>query len=131
MANPLADRIRSLTFEKVDFVNDAAEAVADGIVLSALSLDDAADAFTALAVGDLDQEDIATALVDLADIFDDVNLSPDQSAKLDGVVDKLLKSGSADQKAAAKDLFQKTLAFGLKAKDANAFFDDLLKTPAE
>ena len=131
MANALADRIRALTFEKVDFQSDDAEAVVDGIVLSALSLDDSADAFTALAGDDVDQQDIAGALVDLADIFDDVNLSPDQSAKLDGVVDKLLKSGSPDQKAAAKDLFSKTLAFGIQAKGANTFFDDLLNTPSE
>lgn len=125
MANALADRIRALTLSKIDFVDDTAEGVIDGIVGSALSLDDAGDAFTALAAGDLDQDDIANALVDLADIFDDVNLSPDQQVALDGVVDRLLKTGSAEQKAAAKDLFSKTLAFGLQSKAANAYFDGL------
>lgn len=125
MANALADRIRALTLDKINFVDDAAEGVVDGIVGAALSLDDAGDAFSVLAAGDVDQDDIANALVDLADLFDDVNLSPDQQASLDGVVDRLLKTGSPDQKAAAKNLFSKTLAFGLQAKSANAYFDGL------
>ena len=125
MSNPLADRIRALTLNKIEFVDDNAEAVVDGIVNSALSLDDAGDGFSALAAGDLDQDDIANALVDLADLFDDVSLSPDQQDSLNGVVDRLLKTGSAEQKAAAKELFNKTLAFGLQAKAANAYFDGL------
>lgn len=131
MANALADRIRALTLDKINFVDDAAEGVVDVITGNALSLDDAADAFTALAAGDLDQDDIANALVDLADIFDDLALSPDQSAALDSVVDRLLKTGSAEQKTAAKDLFSKTLGFGLAAKVANDYFDTLLSTPPE
>ena len=125
MANALADRIRALTLDKINFVDDTAEDVVDGIVNSALTLDDVADHFTVLAGGDVDQEDIANALVDLADLFDDVNLSPDQQASLDGVVDRLLKTGSPEQKAAAKALFSNTLAFGLQAKAANAYFDGL------
>lgn len=125
MSNALADRIRALSLDKINFVDDDAEGVVDGIVGAALSLDDAGDAFSTLAGGDVDQEDIANALVDLADLFDDVNLNPDQQASLDGVVDRLLKTGSPDQKAAAKALFSKTLAFGLQAKAANAYFDGL------
>lgn len=128
MANALADRIRALTLDKIDFVDDGAEAVVDGIVANALTLDDMADSFIALAGGDADQEDIANALVDLADIFDDAALTPDQSAKLDSVVDRLLKSGSDDQKNAAKALFTATLGFGTAAKDANAYFDTLLSS---
>lgn|SRR5690606_18441285 len=131
MSNALADRIRALTLDKIDFVHDGAEGVVDGIVGAALSLDDAGDAFTVLAAGDVDQEDIANALVDLADIFDDVNLSPEQSEKLDGVVDKLLKTGSPEQKASAKALFSATLDFGIKAKSANEYFDLLIETPPE
>lgn len=125
MANPLADRIRALTLDKVDFTDDASEGVVDNIITKALALDDAGDAFTTLAAGDVNQEDIANALVDLADLFDDVNLSPDQQASLDGVVDRLLKTGSPEQKSAAKDLFSKTLAFGIEAKATNTYFDGL------
>lgn len=125
MSNQLADRIRALTLDKINFVDDTAEGVVDGIVSSALTLDDVADHFTVLAGGDVDQEDIANALVDLADLFDDVNLSPDQQASLDGVVDRLLKTGSPEQKEAAKALFSNTLTFGLEAKAANAYFDEL------
>jgi hypothetical protein len=131
MANPLADRIRALTLDKIDFANDGAEAVVDDIVTSALALDEASDYLTLLAAGDVDQEDIANALVDLADLFDDVDLSPAQQDSLSGVVDRLLKTGSAEQKQAAKDLFAATLAFGLKAKATNAYFDDLLATTPE
>lgn len=126
MANELAARIRALSIGKIDFAREDAEGVVDGLVGTALTLDDAADAFEALAAGDVDQEDIANALVDLADIFDDVDLTHAQSTQLDGVVDRLLKSGSPEQKAAAKTLFTKTLEFGIAAKEGNKFFDDLL-----
>ena len=126
MANALAAQIRALTTEKIDFVNDSAEANVDGIVTSALSLDDAADAFVALAGDDTDQAEIAGALVDLADLFDDVNLSPSQTDKLNGVVNGLLKSGSDEQKQAAKALFAATLGYGIAAKSGNVFFDTLL-----
>lgn len=131
MANALADRIRALTNEKIDFVNDEAEAVVDDIVGKSLLLDDLADNFTALAGDDVDQADIAEALVELADIFDDVQLSPDQTNKLNGVVDKLLKSGTVEQKAAAKDLFTGTLGYGIAAKSANDFFNTLLDTTGD
>lgn len=123
MSNPLAERIRQLTTDKIDFQNDEVEAVVDGLVTSSLTLDDAADAFTALAGEDVDQAEIAGALVDLADIFDSVDLSPTQRTRLDGVVNSLLKSGTTEQREAAKVLFSATLDFGLNAKAANAFFD--------
>ena len=128
MANALADRIRQLTLSKIDFVHPDASAIVDGLVSEALNLDDVGDLFSALAGDDVDQDDIANAVVDLADIFDDVNLSPDQTAKLDSVVDRLLKSGTPEQKQAAKNLFSGALGFGIKAKVGNAFFDDLLAT---
>lgn len=128
MANALADAIRTLTLEKINFVDDAAEAVVDSTVSAALTLDDAGDAFTALAGDDVDQAEIAVGLVDLADLFDDADLSPAQTAKLNGVVDKLLKSGSPEQKTAAKDLFTAALGFGIAAKAENQYFNDLLAT---
>ena len=132
MANELALRIRQLSTDKIDFVHEELEAVIDGITTAALELDDAADAFSALSAGDVDQDDIANALVDLADIFDDANLSPDQSAKLDTVVvDRLLKSGTDEQKAAAKELFGKVLGYGIAAKSANSFVDTLLAPDQE
>lgn len=129
MANQLAEQIRALIFEKVDFQNDEAESVVDGLVLSGLALEDAADVFVSLAADDVDQTDIAEGVVSLADIFDDVDLSPAQSAKLDTAVEKLLKSGTTEQKAAAKTLFSTALTFGSAAKAGNEFFDTLLATP--
>ena len=41
MANTLADAIRTLTLEKINFADDAAESVIDSLVSSALTLDDA------------------------------------------------------------------------------------------
>ena len=131
MANELALRIRQLSTDKIDFVHEELEVVIDGITTAALELDDAADAFSALSAGDVDQDDIANALVDLADIFDDANLSPDQSAKLDTVVDRLLKSGTDEQKAAAKELFGKVLGYGIAAKSANSFVDTLFSPDQE
>jgi len=131
MANELALRIRQLSTDKIDFVHEELEVVIDGITTAALELDDAADAFSALSAGDVDQDDIANALVDLADIFDDANLSPDQSAKLDTVVDRLLKSGTDEQKAGAKELFGKVLGYGIAAKSANSFVDTLLAPDQE
>lgn len=131
MSNALADRIRTLTLDKIDFSHPDAVGVVDGLVSSALSLDDVADHFTVLAGGDVTQDEVANALVDLADLFDDLNLSPAQTTTLDTVVDRLLVSGTPEQKQAAKDLFSNVLDFGLKAKAGNAFFETLLATEPE
>lgn len=131
MANALAEKIRSLTAEKIDFVDDEAEKVVEDLALATLELDDKADAFNALAGEDVDQEEVGTALVDLADLFDDLNLSADQQEKLNSVVDRLVKNGTDDQRAAAKELFTATLGYGLSAKAANEYFDNLLATTPE
>jgi hypothetical protein len=129
MANQLAEQIRQLTAEKINFVDDNSESVLKTVVSSALELDDAADAFVALTGDDVDQADIASGLVDLADIFDDSEMSPESTARLNAVVDRLLKTGSDEQKASAKALFTKTLSYGLAAKATNDYFDELLSTP--
>lgn len=126
MANLLAERIRQLTHDKIDFVHDEAEAQLKSIVDGTLSLDDSADNFIALAGDDTDQMEIANALVDLADIFDDAQMDAEKRQKLDSVVDRLLKNGTDDQKGAAKTLFGATLNYGLNAKAANVYFDTLL-----
>ena len=123
MSNALALRIRTLTTDKIDFVNDEVEAVVDNITTAALTLDDAADAFTLLAGEDLNQEEIANGLVDLADLFDSVNLSPEQRLRIDGVVTALLKTGTPEQIAAAKVLFAAALDYGIAAKTTNDYFN--------
>ena len=80
-----------------------------------------------LAGGDAEQEDIAGALVDLADVFDDLDLSPDQTETLDGVVDRLLKTGTQEQKDGAKTLFHKVLAYSMAIKAERAYLDSLLE----
>lgn len=92
-----------------------------------LNLDDSSDEFVVLAGGDAEQEDIAGALVDLADVFDDLDLSPDQTATLDGVVDRLLKTGTQEQKDGAKTLFHKVLAYAMAIKAERAYLDSLLE----
>lgn len=129
MANELSAQLRALTFEKINFVNEEAEGIVEALATSALALDGAADSFESLAGEDANQLEIAQSLVDLADLFDDLELSPSQSAKLDKVVNGLLKSGTPEQIQSAKDLFAATLAFGLAAKAANEYFDELLNTP--
>jgi len=129
MENQFADRIRQLVLDKVDFKNDDAEAIVESISTAALELDEATDTFVGLAGGNADLEDMAGALVDLADIFDGAKLDADKSAKLDVTVDKLLKgTGSEDQRVALKDVFTKTMAYQVTAKAANEFFDLLLAT---
>lgn len=129
MANALSAQIRALTLDKIDFQNDEAQDNVKAIAEATLSLDDAADAFVGLAGEDTDQAEIAGALVDLADLFDDVDLSPSQRVKLDGVVNGLLKSGTTEQRDSAKALFAATLGYGIAAKALNAYFDVLLTTP--
>lgn len=126
MSNQLAARIRELTHAKIDFVDDEAEGKIMAIVDGTLSLDDAADKVTALIGEDADLNEVADGLVDLADIFDDAEMDADKRDKLDGVVNKLVKSGTDEQKDALKDLFTKVLGYGLTAKDTNDYFDTLL-----
>ena len=126
MANQLAERIRTLTNSKIDFVHDEAEEKLKAIVDGALTLDELADEFTKLAGEDVDQQEIAEALVDLADIFDDNEMTPEKNAQLDSVVTRLLKTGTPEQKEAAKNLFTGVLGYGLAAKATNDYFDTLL-----
>jgi hypothetical protein len=128
MGNFLAEKIRTLLVAKLELENKDTEAVLEGVATAALALEDAADASDLLSNGDVDQEDIASGLVDLADLIDDFELTPDNQSKVDGIVNKLLKSGTAEQKAALKEVFNQTLEWGRKAKAAVEFFDELLKT---
>jgi len=131
MPNALAERIRNLTTAKIDFVHDEAEQALNTIVDGALALDELADQFTLLAGEDVDQNDIAEALVDLADIFDDAEMTDEKQGQLDSVVTRLLKTGTAEQKAAAKNLFSGVLGYGLAAKATNDYFDTLLSEGTE
>ena len=126
MSNALATRIRNLSIEKIDLVNDEAEGHLKSYANATLDLDYAADEFSKLAGEDVDQDDIANALVDLADVFDDADLTPSQDAKLDTVVDRLLKTGTDEQKLGAKKLFTAALGYGRAAKAENQYFNDLL-----
>ena len=129
MANQFAERIRQLLLDKVNFTNDDAEAIVESISTAALDLDDATDTFVGLAGGNADLEEMAGALVDLADIIDGAKLDPEKSAKLDATVDKLLRqTGTEEQRTALKAVFTKTTAYQVAAKAANEFFDTLLAT---
>lgn len=131
MANLLAEKIRALTVSKIDFVDEEAEAIVEGLATATLELDDKADAFLKLADGDVNQEEIGEALVDLADLFDDENPSAEKQEKLNAVVDRLLKYGTEEQKQSAKDLFPAVLGFGVKAKACNDYFDNRLAPSPE
>lgn len=123
MANVLAAQLRALTLEKIVFVSKEAEAFVENTTITALELEDAADAADFLADGDVDQIEILQSLVDLADLVYTVNLTPANEEKLNKIVDGLLKTGTTEQKDAAKAVFTATLKYLLNAKATNEYFD--------
>jgi hypothetical protein len=52
-----------------------------------------------------------------------VDLDVDQVAKLDSVVDRVVKTGTPEQKQATKDLFHKVLSFQIVVKEENDWVD--------
>lgn len=123
MANVLAAQLRALTLEKIVFVSKEAETFVENTTITALELEDAADAADFLADGDVDQIEILQSLVDLADLVYTVNLTPANEEKLNKIVDGLLKTGTTEQKDAAKAVFTATLKYLLNAKATNEYFD--------
>lgn len=127
----LSDRIKTLSIEKIDFLNDEAEVHVRDLNLASMDLDEAVDALDLSAAGDPDIEEVADSLVDLADLADDVNLSGAQQDSLNNIVNKLVKTGNEDQKEKLKTVFAKTLQYFITVKAHNAYFNQLLATPTE
>lgn len=125
MSNPLAVKIRDLTNEKFDLLNDEDEAAMESYLNAGLDLDAAdADAITLFA-GNALQEKAANAFVDLAGFLNSDTLTSDQLTELDGIVDNLTPDGTDEQKASLKNLFFGTLQYCLKAKATGKYLDNL------
>lgn len=128
MANTLAERIRTLQLVKIQLVNPDAGSELVNYANAVLTLDDAADAFVSGIGESADLGAIGQALVSLADVFDDTNLSPDKEAQLNDAVAGLLNDGTPDQIQLAKELFAGVLTYGKAARGHNEFFNTLLST---
>ena len=127
----LSDRIKNLSIEKIDFLNDEAEAHVRDLNLASMNLDEAVVALDLSAAGDPDIEEVAGSLVDLADLADDVNLTGAQQDALNNIVNKLVTTGDEDQKAKMKALFAKMLQYFITVKLHNEYFNTLLATDPE
>jgi len=123
----LTEKITALFLEKINFANDEAEQVVEAITVSANQLDAAVDNFELVASG-TDNENLASGLVDLADVFDDAKLTSAQAEKMRAAVAKIIPNGDGNVQELAFALFERTLEYGVAAKEANDFFDELLKT---
>lgn len=110
--------------EKINFVEPQFRScILKNVVSSALEPTTVTDVFVALAGDDVDQADIASGnLLFFLDIFDDSEMSPESTARLNAVVEhRLLKTGTDEQKASAKDLFSKTLVISESKSDKRLF----------
>jgi hypothetical protein len=72
---------------------------------------------------DADFIEVATGLVDLADLFDDAALPGNQREKLETAVAKILKVADPTKVAAATELFLAVLNVGANAADVNAYLN--------
>lgn len=127
----LSDRIKTLSLEKIKFINEEAAQHVRDLNLSSMNLDEAVDALDLSAAGDPDIEEVAGALVDLADFVDDADLSGGNADALNNIVNKLIKTGNDDQKEKLKAVFAQTLQYFVTVKAHNAYFDALLATIPE
>ena len=124
----LSDRIKTLSLEKIQFINEEAAQHVRDLNLSSMNLDEAVDALDLSAAGDPDIEEVAGALVDLADFVDDAGLSGGNADTLNNIVNKLVNTGNEDQKEKLKAVFSQTLQYFVTVKAHNAYFDQLLAT---
>jgi hypothetical protein len=129
MANALAERIRVLQLEKIKLDNTEAGGHLVGYADAVLLLDDKSDAVTGQIGDNVDLDELAEAVVDIADIFDDADMNADNEAKLNAAVSKITKrvSGITDEQSEAiSGLFTGVLAYGKSSRAENAYFNTLL-----
>jgi hypothetical protein len=126
----LDQQLLNLIFEKFDIKNDIAEGAIESLMLATLRLERARVAFLALEPA-ADFVEVASGLVDLADIFDDAKLDGDNLTKLKAAVGKIVKSDSAEKTAAATELFLGVLDAGTNASDVNTYLNEKIAPETE
>lgn len=118
----LKERIGQLLLDKIDFQDDAVESVVEGLLANAMDLSAKADEFEALAATDT-LEEVANGIIDLADAFDDAELTPAKKEKVIGAFRKIFNSPTEELEEAGVALFEATLNLGVSARQAADFFD--------
>ena len=126
----LDQQLLNLIFEKFDIKNDIAEGAIESLMRATLRLERARVAFLALEPA-ADFVEVASGLVDLADIFDDAKLDGDNLTKLKAAVGKIVKSDSAEKTAAATELFLGVLDAGTNASDVNTYLNEKIAPETE
>ena len=124
----LSERIKTLSLEKIAFINEEAAQKVRDLNLANMNLDAAADDIDLDAAGNPEIEAVANALVNLADLADDVNLTGAQEDSLNLIVSQIVTTGDETQREKLKNLFAKTLQYFIATKLFNAYFDQLLAT---
>ena len=119
----IAERIAELLLAKIDFDNDAVEAQVEKLTTSALNLQ-AAAAAVENASGSETFEDVANGIVDLADIFDDADLGPAATEKVEAVFSRIFSAPTEELTALGKDLFKAALEYGTVANETNQVFNN-------
>ena len=129
MSSPLFDRVRTGIVSRLDLQNDEDQAQLTTGANAILTLDDAVDNVVDLIGEDADLNEVADALLDLADFADDTDITPANRAGLDSIVNRLVKTGTDEQKTAVKALFGAMLDYGVFARQEVAYFDALRQAP--
>ncbi len=120
----IAEKIAELTFEKINFVNDEVEDVVEALTVSALNLNTAGAAFEQ-AAGQDTFTDVAEGAIELADVFDDVDLPDVQHEKVVAAFRKIYDAPTQEFEDLGVNLFEAALQFGVAARKAAAFFDSV------
>lgn len=118
----LKQKISQLLLDKIDFQDEAAEGTVENLLSAALDLSTKADEFEAMAANDT-LEEVADGVIDLADAFDDADLTPDKKEKVLGAFRKIFNSPTEELETAGVALFEATLNLGIAARQAADFFD--------
>ena len=124
----LDQKLVSLLFGKFDIKNDVGEGHVEALITAGIRLERARVGILALNP-DADFVDAIGGLIDIADIFDTADLSPEDRAKLETGVGKLLKITSPEKVAVATELFLGVLDAGADASSAVEYFDENLPVP--
>lgn len=126
----LDQQLLSLIFDKFDVANDTAEGKIEALINAGIRLERARVGFLALQP-DADFLDVASGLITLADLFDDVKLPADKRADLETAVGKILKVSDPAKVSAATEVFLGVLDAGATAADTVEFLDGLIPTDQE
>lgn len=127
----LDQQLTALMLEKFDITNEEAEKQIEELLLAGIRIERARVAFLATNP-DSDFLEVATGLIDLADLFDDVQLGIDERQRLQAAVSKILKVTDPAKLSVASEVFLSVLNGGTVAANTDKLINDLLsKIPTE